>query len=67
MIGVSSLFPREIISNSILRSFSSYKLLEEEKDAQPWELGKGKEVEGKSWNNFEGMEMSNDRIRRLEP
>jgi len=35
MIRALSLFPPEITSNSILRSYSSYKLLEEEKDDQP--------------------------------
>jgi hypothetical protein len=35
MIGAFSLFPQEITSNSIGRSTSSYKLLEEEKDDQP--------------------------------
>jgi hypothetical protein len=50
-----------------LRSASFYKLLEEEKEDQPWELGRGRRVEWKSCNSFEGMEVSGDSIGRLEP
>jgi hypothetical protein len=67
MIGALSIFPLEITFNSILRSIISYKLLEEEKDDQPWYLGRGRTVEWKSCNSFEGMEVSSDGIRRLEP
>jgi len=36
MMGVLSIFPPKITYNSIWRSWSSYKLLEEEEDDQPW-------------------------------
>jgi hypothetical protein len=50
-----------------LRSTSFYKLLEEEKEDQPWELGRGRRIEWKSYNSFERMEVSRDNIGRLEP
>ncbi len=66
MIGGLFLFPGHNFQIN-LENTCSYKLLEEEKNDQPWELGREKRVEWKSCNNFEGMEVSNDSIGRLEP
>jgi hypothetical protein len=44
-----------------------HKFLEEEKNDQPWWLGKGKRVEWKSCNSFKGMEISNDNVERSKP
>jgi hypothetical protein len=49
-----------------LENICSHKLLEEEKNDQPWLLGKGKRVEWKFYNSFEGMEVSSDSDGRLE-
>ncbi len=60
--GVSFSFG-EITSNSIWRNISSYKFFKEEKQDQPWSWGRGRRVEWKSRNNFEGMGVSSDRLR----
>jgi hypothetical protein len=62
MIGALFLFRREITSNSIWRNTSSYKFFEEEEDDQPWYGGRGRRVEWKSGNSFEGMGVSSDRL-----
>jgi hypothetical protein len=52
-------FPRHNFQFN-LDNTCSHKLLEEENNDQPWLLRKGRRVEWKSCNSFEGMEVSND-------
>jgi hypothetical protein len=59
-------FPRHNFQLN-LENTCSHKLLEEEKNDQPWLLGKGWRVEWKSYNSCEGMEVSSDSDGRLEP
>jgi hypothetical protein len=53
----------EITSNSIWKNISFYKFLEEEKQDQPWQCGRGRKVEWKSSNSFEGMGVNSDKLR----
>jgi hypothetical protein len=59
-------FPKRDFQFNLENSYS-HKLLKEEENDQPWELGKGRKVEWKSCNSFRGMEMSSDRVGRLKP
>jgi hypothetical protein len=64
-LGVLS-FPRHNFQFNLENS-CSHKLLKEEENDQPRELGKGRRVEWKSCDSFRGMEMSRDRVGRLKP